>query len=144
MTYVPQPLPSSGDDGQSLPRASNQRSLRASDLDRETAANALRDHCAQGRLSPDELSDRLDLLYASKTTEELRTLFDDLPTPPAGVAGPRRILRLPGRLVAIPAVTAVVALAAVTDAHLLWLAWPVLAIAGRHHRFRSRRSITTG
>ena len=45
--------------------------VRASDAERERAANALRDHLTEGRLTLDELSERLDRIYAAKTRAEL-------------------------------------------------------------------------
>lgn len=35
-------------------------SVRASDADRERIATGLRDHAAEGRLTPEELEERLD------------------------------------------------------------------------------------
>jgi hypothetical protein len=45
--------------------------IRASDADREQVAEALREHFAAGRLSEDELSDRIDAVYKSATAPEL-------------------------------------------------------------------------
>lgn len=45
--------------------------MRVSDADREQAAGDLRDHYAAGRISSDELSDRLDQVYAAQTGAEL-------------------------------------------------------------------------
>ena len=59
-----------------------QLDLRASDEDRERAAAEIREHYAQGRLTPDELSDRLDRVYAAQTVGDLRTLRADLPALP--------------------------------------------------------------
>ena len=67
-------------------------SLRASDADREQAAAHLRQATAEGRLSAEELEERLDALFAAKTYGELDALVADLPVthspsrPPAGVA----------------------------------------------------------
>lgn len=146
MTHPRQSVPNSSDDSETSRRASGPSTLRASDSERQAAAVALRDHCARGCLSPDELAGRLDLAYASKTSGELQALFDDLPNPPAEhVSGwRRRALRPPGNLVAVPALAAVVALAATTDPQLLWLAWPALAVAGRHQRSGRRRVLTGG
>jgi Domain of unknown function (DUF1707)/Cell wall-active antibiotics response 4TMS YvqF len=58
--------------------------LRASDSDRERVADALREHSVAGRLTLDELSDRLDAAYGAKTQAELEELTRDLP----GVATP--------------------------------------------------------
>jgi hypothetical protein len=53
--------------------------LRASDADRERSATQLREHCAAGRLTPEELSERLDGAYAARTVPELQALLQDLP-----------------------------------------------------------------
>ena len=54
-------------------------SLRASDADRERVATLLRDHCAAGRLSVDELDERLGRAYAARTYRDLQILMTDLP-----------------------------------------------------------------
>src|SRR5262245_29280562 len=65
--------------------------LRASDAERERAAAALREHTAAGRLTPEELSERLDAAYAARTVAELDALLDDLPKAEEAVApAPRR------------------------------------------------------
>jgi Domain of unknown function (DUF1707) len=56
--------------------------LRAGDADRERVAEELTRHCADGRLSPDELSDRVEAAYGSRTLGELATLTRDLPRLP--------------------------------------------------------------
>lgn len=53
--------------------------LRASDADRDTAAAVINNALAEGRLTPDEHSERLDAIYAAKTHAELVPLLDDLP-----------------------------------------------------------------
>ncbi len=53
--------------------------LRASDADRDRAAEALREHHATGRLSMEEFQERLDRVYAAKTLGELDELMADLP-----------------------------------------------------------------
>ena len=53
--------------------------LRASDADRDSAAAVLSNALAEGRLTPDEHSARLDAAYAAKTHAELVPLLDDLP-----------------------------------------------------------------
>ncbi|MCY0925848.1 DUF1707 domain-containing protein [Streptomyces sp. H27-H1] len=59
--------------------------LRASDADRDRIASILADAVAEGRLTAEEHSERLDSLYALKTVGELDTLVRDLPAPGAGV-----------------------------------------------------------
>jgi hypothetical protein len=57
--------------------------LRVSDQQRERAAQELREHFAAGRLSEEELSDRVQQLYAARTEHQLRELLADLPKLPA-------------------------------------------------------------
>jgi len=60
--------------------------LRASDTDRERVADQLREAAGHGRLTMDELEERLELTYASKTYAELEPLTRDLPA--SGTAMP--------------------------------------------------------
>jgi hypothetical protein len=60
---------------------SNSR-LRASDADRDRAASVLNEALAEGRLTAEEHSERLDSIYAAKTQADLVPLFDDLPVRP--------------------------------------------------------------
>jgi hypothetical protein len=53
--------------------------LRAADADRERVAERLRQGHAEGRLDIDELQERLERCYESKTLGELRELVSDLP-----------------------------------------------------------------
>ena len=53
--------------------------IRASDDDRERVAAHLRAHMADGRLTLDELSERLDAAYRARTVGELEELTRDLP-----------------------------------------------------------------
>jgi Domain of unknown function (DUF1707) len=54
-------------------------SMRTSDAERQRAADFLRDACADGRLSPAELEERLDVLFAGTTVEDIAVLVRDLP-----------------------------------------------------------------
>ncbi len=53
--------------------------MRASDADRERVANVLREAAGDGRLTMDELDERLDAVYAAKTYAELEPITHDLP-----------------------------------------------------------------
>src|SRR5215831_14916061 len=53
--------------------------IRASDADRERTVTLLREHHAEGRLTPEEFHDRLDRAFAAKTIGELDALLADLP-----------------------------------------------------------------
>jgi hypothetical protein len=57
--------------------------MRASDAEREAIAAQLREHYASGRLTLEELNDRLDAAFAAKTHGGLRALMTDLPSLPA-------------------------------------------------------------
>lgn len=52
--------------------------LRASDADRERAAELLRTAAGDGRLTMEELTERLSTAYAARTREELETLVADI------------------------------------------------------------------
>ncbi len=53
--------------------------LRASDSDREQTAAQLAEHHVAGRLTADELRERVDRAYGARTLGELRSLVADLP-----------------------------------------------------------------
>jgi hypothetical protein len=56
--------------------------LRASDAERERVARFLRDQAAEGRLTHEELEERVGRAYAAKTVRELQELLVDLPRAP--------------------------------------------------------------
>lgn len=53
--------------------------MRASDADRDRVAATLREHCAQGRITMDELQERLDATYEARTLGQLDAVTHDLP-----------------------------------------------------------------
>ncbi len=59
--------------------------MRVSDDDRERIADELREHMVAGRLSQEELEQRLDLAYKARTRADLDGLRADLPMSPAAV-----------------------------------------------------------
>jgi hypothetical protein len=79
--------------------------LRASDQDRERAASVLNEALAEGRLTAQEHSERLDSIYAAKTHAELVPLLEDLPAPSGtqspAPTGAMPVARRDGRIVAI-------------------------------------------
>lgn len=103
--------------------------LRASDGERERAADALRRHHADGRLTTDEFEQRMERALAARTLGDLDALFTDLPRLPA----PDREKR-PARLwlwppgAAFPLVAAVVVVVMLSSAHIFWLAWPLVFV----------------
>jgi DUF1707 SHOCT-like domain/Cell wall-active antibiotics response LiaF, C-terminal len=65
--------------------------VRASDAEREQTVALLRDATAEGRLTLDEFSQRVEEAYAAKTHNALESLTVDLPTPvPAAPASRRK------------------------------------------------------
>jgi hypothetical protein len=64
--------------------------LRISDAERERAAAELAEHYAEGRLTTEEHSERLDRIWAARTQGDLLPIFRDLPGPygPARAADP--------------------------------------------------------
>jgi Domain of unknown function (DUF1707)/Cell wall-active antibiotics response 4TMS YvqF len=54
---------------------------RASDAEREAVVARLRDAAGEGRLTVEELAERIDAAYAAKTRAELEPLTADLPAP---------------------------------------------------------------
>ncbi|GHE33260.1 hypothetical protein GCM10017778_15140 [Streptomyces vinaceus] len=70
--------------------------LRASDADRDRIAHILADALAEGRLTADEHSERLDSLYTVKTVGELEVLVRDLPAPGGPAAAPAYGRQHPG------------------------------------------------
>jgi hypothetical protein len=53
--------------------------IRASDADRDRVAESLREHCAEGRITMDEMHERLESVYAAKTVGDLQEITSDLP-----------------------------------------------------------------
>ena len=76
--------------------------MRVSDADRERAAEVLREAAGQGRISMDELDERLELAYAAKTYADLAAVTGDLPqggaalAPASSTAAASRIGGTPG------------------------------------------------
>lgn len=66
-------------DGWSVPSERGRAGLRASDADREQIATLLRESFTAGRLTIDELEDRLARAYRSRFLGELDSLVRDLP-----------------------------------------------------------------
>ena len=61
--------------------------VRVGDADREGVAAQLREHYADGRLTLEELNERLDLTFAAKTKADLNTVMRDLPQAARPTAG---------------------------------------------------------
>jgi hypothetical protein len=61
--------------------------MRVGDSDREQAAEVLREAAGHGRITMDELDERLELAYAAKTYADLAAVTRDLPQPGQAPAG---------------------------------------------------------
>ncbi|HEX3910595.1 MAG TPA: DUF1707 domain-containing protein [Solirubrobacteraceae bacterium] len=64
---------------------SDPSSLRVADADRERLADELREHMVAGRLTQEELEERMARTYEAKTQADLDALRVDLPISPAAV-----------------------------------------------------------
>jgi hypothetical protein len=95
--------------------------IRVSDADREHVADRLREHFAQGRLSSDELDERISATLSAKTYGDLRRVMTDLPEPalvppqadwyPAAGARPRVVVRRGPRILPLAFIALIAALA---------------------------------
>jgi hypothetical protein len=104
--------------------------LRASDAERERHAELLREHAAQGRLTVDELEERLDRVYAARTHGELAPVVADLPAPrnpqpPSRGSDPVTWWR-PGLAPFVLVNLMLIAIWAATGAGYFWPMWPLL------------------
>src|SRR4249920_1105268 len=74
------------------PVPADPRQLRAADTDRDQTAELLRRAAAEGRITFEELDERITRAYAAKTFADLEALTSDLPGPGVGPpvpTGPR-------------------------------------------------------
>jgi hypothetical protein len=95
--------------------------VRASDEEREHTATQLREHCQRGRLSVDELDERLSVAFAARTHGELDALLGDLPAHAPDVAAGA----LRGHVRTFVLVNALlVGIWLLTGAGYLWPMWP--------------------
>jgi hypothetical protein len=124
--------------------------IRAADADRERVATAVQSAGTEGRLTLDEVEERLTHVYAAKFTDELTALTADLPRPapqwpgfPLSRTALRRhpALRLHLAVVVAIAVVAIVRWA-VLGAGFFWPAFPMFWLAASlfvHAGVRSAR-----
>lgn len=122
--------------------------LRAADTDRQRVADAVQAAGAEGRLTMEEIEDRLGAVYAARYTDELGALTADLPREPV----PRGRRRVPPALRVHAAVVLVLAVLlttrwAVSGAPFFWPVAPIfwlamsLAVHARIRRARGRRPV---
>jgi hypothetical protein len=99
--------------------------LRAADADRERTAERLRAAAAEGRLSPDELEERLEVALAARTYAQLEAAVADLPAAEPPAATPARAVD-PERRAFLLTSLLLVAIWALTGAGYFWPVWPIL------------------
>jgi hypothetical protein len=102
--------------------------LRASDAERDEVVSALRTHAGDGRLTVEELSERIDRVHAARTRRELAAIVADLPRAPRPKASPREArAEFADHLRSYLMVMALlVAIWAVTGMGYFWPIWPAL------------------
>lgn len=114
--------------------------LRASDQDRDHTVELLRQHAGEGRLTTDELEERIELAFHAKTLGELATITADLPVDPRttpSAKGALDAVRQSGRRRSAARLMRSIRRAVTFDlvAVLIWLAagrgefWPIYVIA---------------
>jgi hypothetical protein len=121
-------------------------SLRASDADREAAAERLRHAAGEGRLEPDELEERLHAALRARTYGDVQRLLNDLPASPIArerrraevMPAARTALAVAMRVVLTLAVVAVV-LTVVAAMSAWWIVWAVVWFGLRGRRFSGAR-----
>ncbi len=96
--------------------------LLASDADRDRAAERLRAAAAEGRLTSEELEERLETAFSARTDTELEPLVADLP---AARREPRPRDRSHERAY-VATMVLLVAIWALTGAGYFWPIWPML------------------
>ena len=96
------------------------RFLRVSDRERDEVTTQLRDHAAEGRLSPEELDERVERALAARTGADLDAVLADLPRGRTVVERREGVRGLSG-LVAIAVL--VVSIWLVTGAGYFWPVW---------------------
>jgi hypothetical protein len=95
--------------------------LRASDADRDRIAERLRAAAGEGRVSADELEERLERAFSARTQAELTPLVADLPQP---VRRPARVPPDLGPYVSVSLL--LVAIWALTGMGYFWPVWPIM------------------
>lgn len=73
--------------------------VRASDAERNQVVELLQQHFVEGRLTPDELTERVDQVYSARTRGDLQQPLHDLPPLPTAPAEPETTRRSGNRRV---------------------------------------------
>jgi hypothetical protein len=97
--------------------------LLASDADRDRVAERLRTAAGEGRLTAEELEERLERSFSARTDAELEPLVADLPAP---VRERRSGRRRPDLAPYLSVSLMLVAIWALTGMGYFWPIWPIL------------------
>lgn len=109
---------------------SNDASLRASDDERNTVADKLSRHYAEGRLDEVEFKSRLDTAMSATTRGDLHGLFHDLPPLPSAPPPPPPRHRRMLPFVVVVVFLAVVAGATIPFFPMYHVPWLLFALVG--------------
>ena len=124
--------------------------VRIGDAERDRAISTLSDHFAAGRLSREELDERVDQAMQARFDADLRPLFADLPhpEPPAAVrpapAYPPALAMAFATLFWLIPLLLILGLIAAVLTGALWIIWGLIWVViltrlfGRRHRYYSR------
>jgi class 3 adenylate cyclase len=108
---------------------SSESSLRASDADRERVARLLREHFGAGRLSEEDLAERVEAVYGVRTVSELEALTADLPSAREVVPRRRGALETSVRIhltVYLVVNLMLIGIWAASGGGYFWPVWPIL------------------
>jgi hypothetical protein len=107
--------------------------VRASDAERDAAVESLRTHAQAGRLTSEELEERVAAALAATTRADLATLHVDLPSPAVPRRSPaprpayaRRRPHAHAGFPFIPVAILLVAIWAISGAGYFWPMWPLV------------------
>lgn len=106
--------------------------MRIGDTERDEAVSALGDHFAAGRLSREELDERIDQAVQAKFSTDLEPLFADLPKAerqPAGQASGGRARRQPSPLFLIFPVLVIALVVTAIAINAPWMLWGLIWVA---------------
>jgi hypothetical protein len=98
--------------------------LLASDAERDQAAERLRQAGGEGRLTPEELEQRLGRAFGARTRGELNAVVADLPAPSRRPQAPRS--RGPELTAFASTAVLLIAIWALSGMGYFWPAWPIL------------------
>ena len=117
--------------------------LRVSDADRDRTVEGLREHAQAGRLTSEELEERVGAALRATTRADLSALTHDLPETraPRRPAPARARHRHHGPPL-VPIAVLLVAIWALTGAGYFWPVWPLLWFAFAAFARAGHRSVT--